>query len=175
MSLKLLSANHGAALAAILAARANRTGRGFCSGVYPITPSTECMEYLCLQEIEKGRVVKVESEHSAMGVCIGAASAGARTFTTTASNGLAYMAENCIAAACLRLPTMMNISRTAAPVRATITRGCAISARSRASKCNCRCTKCSILKENRSSSEHSLPASIQEFLMQNTNNSCISI
>ena len=76
MSLKLLSANHGAALAATLAARANRAGRGFCSGVYPITPSTECMEYLCLQEIEKGRVVKVESEHSAMAVCIGAASAG---------------------------------------------------------------------------------------------------
>ena len=39
----------------------------------PITPSTECMEFLCLQEIEKGRVVRVESEHSAMGVCIGAA------------------------------------------------------------------------------------------------------
>lgn len=116
MSLKLLSANHGAALAATLAARANRTGRGFCSGVYPITPSTECMEYLCLQEIEKGRVVKVESEHSAMGVCIGAASAGARTFTATASNGLAYMAENCIAAACLRLPVVIAVAnRTLGP------------------------------------------------------------
>ena len=116
MSLKLLSANHGAALAATLAARANRTGRGFCSGVYPITPSTECMEYLCLQEIEKGRVVKVESEHSAMGVCIGAAAAGARTFTATSSNGLAYMAENCIAAACLRLPVVLAVAnRTLGP------------------------------------------------------------
>ena len=116
MSLKLLSANHGAALAATQAARANRTGRGFCSGVYPITPSTECMEYLCLQEIEKGRVVKVESEHSAMGVCIGAASVGARTFTTTSSNGLAYMAENCIAAACLRLPVVLAVAnRTLGP------------------------------------------------------------
>ncbi|MFB0935527.1 MAG: hypothetical protein QMB52_07110 [Propionivibrio sp.] len=116
MSLKLLSANHGAALAATLAARANRAGRGFCSGVYPITPSTECMEYLCLQEIEKGRVVKVESEHSAMAVCIGAASAGARTFTTTSSNGLAYMAENCIAAALLRLPVVMAVAnRTLGP------------------------------------------------------------
>jgi pyruvate/2-oxoacid:ferredoxin oxidoreductase alpha subunit len=57
MSVELISANHGAALAATLAARANRTGRGFCSGVYPITPSTECMEYLCRQEIEKGKVV----------------------------------------------------------------------------------------------------------------------
>src|SRR6185369_1764685 len=99
MNGELLSANHAAALAATLAGRANRTGRGFCSGVYPITPSTECMEYLCLQEIEKGRVVLAESEHSAMGICIGAAAAGARSFTTTSSNGLAYMAENCIAAA----------------------------------------------------------------------------
>ena len=116
MSLKLLSANHGAALAATLAGRANRKGRGFCSGVYPITPSTECMEYLCLQDIEKGRVVKVESEHSAMAVCIGAAAAGARTFTATSSNGLAYMAENCIAAASLRLPVVMAVAnRTMGP------------------------------------------------------------
>jgi len=116
MPLKLLSANHGAALAATLAARANRTGRGFCGGVYPITPSTECMEYLCLQEIEKGRVLKVESEHSAMGVCIGAAAAGARTFTATSSNGLAYMAENCIAAALLRLPVVLAVAnRTLGP------------------------------------------------------------
>jgi len=35
MTVELLSANHGAALAATLAARANRKGRGFCSGVYP--------------------------------------------------------------------------------------------------------------------------------------------
>ena len=116
MSLRLLSANHGAALAATLAARANRHGRGFCSGVYPITPSTECMEYLCLQEIEKGRVVRVESEHSAMGVCIGASAAGARAFTITSSNGLAYMTENCIAAAALRLPVVLAVAnRTLGP------------------------------------------------------------
>ncbi|MBL8491300.1 MAG: hypothetical protein JNM82_11025 [Rhodocyclaceae bacterium] len=116
MSTVLLSANHGAALAATMAARANRAGRGFCSGVYPITPSTECMEYLCLQEIEKGRVVRVESEHSAMAVCIGAAASGARSFTATSSNGLAYMVENCVAAACLRLPVVMAVAnRTLGP------------------------------------------------------------
>ncbi|HJV84208.1 MAG TPA: pyruvate ferredoxin oxidoreductase [Noviherbaspirillum sp.] len=116
MSLELISANHAAALAATLAGRANRTGRGFCSGVYPITPSTECMEYLCGQTIEKGKVIRVESEHSAMGVCIGAAGAGARTFTATSSNGLAYMAENCIAAAGLRLPIVMAVAnRTIGP------------------------------------------------------------
>jgi pyruvate/2-oxoacid:ferredoxin oxidoreductase alpha subunit len=116
MSLELLSANHGAALAATLAARANRNGRGFVSGVYPITPSTECMEYLCNQKIEKGRVVRVESEHSAMAVCIGAAAAGARSFTATSSNGLAYMVENCIAAATMRFPVVMVVAnRTMGP------------------------------------------------------------
>jgi pyruvate/2-oxoacid:ferredoxin oxidoreductase alpha subunit len=113
---RLLSANHAAALAAALAGRANRTGRGFCSGVYPITPSTECMELLCNQEIEKGEVVRVESEHSAMGVCIGAAAGGARTFTVSSSNGLALMAENAYAAALLRLPVVMvAANRTIGP------------------------------------------------------------
>ena len=113
MSVELISANHAAALAATLAGRANRTGRGFCSGVYPITPSTECMEYLCAQEIEKGKVVRVESEHSAMGVCIGASAAGARSFSATASNGLVYMAENCVAAASLRLPIVLAVANRA--------------------------------------------------------------
>lgn len=116
MAVELVSANHAAALAAALAGRANRTARGFCSGVYPITPSSECMELLCAQEIEKGEVVRVESEHSAMGVCIGAAAAGARTFTTSSSNGLALMAENVFAAALLRLPVVMvAANRTLGP------------------------------------------------------------
>jgi pyruvate/2-oxoacid:ferredoxin oxidoreductase alpha subunit len=116
MGVELISANHAAALAATLAGRANRHGRGFCSGVYPITPATDCMEYLCGQDIEKSKVVRVESEHSAMGVCIGAAAAGARSFTTTSSNGLAYMAENCITVANLRLPVVMAVAnRTMGP------------------------------------------------------------
>jgi pyruvate/2-oxoacid:ferredoxin oxidoreductase alpha subunit len=116
MAGQLISANHAAALGAALAGRANRTGRGFCSGVYPITPSTECMELLCNQEIEKGHVVRVESEHSAMGVCIGASASGARTFTTSSSNGIAYMAENLVAAALLRLPVVVvAANRTLGP------------------------------------------------------------
>jgi pyruvate/2-oxoacid:ferredoxin oxidoreductase alpha subunit len=116
MAGQLLSGNHAAALGAALAGRANRSGRGFCSGVYPITPSTECMELLCNQEIEKGHVVRVESEHSAMAVCIGAAASGARTFTTSSSNGIAYMAENVVAAALLRLPVVMvAANRTLGP------------------------------------------------------------
>jgi pyruvate/2-oxoacid:ferredoxin oxidoreductase alpha subunit len=116
MSMQLLSANHATAVAATLAARANRTARGFCSGVYPITPQTECIEKLCEQVIEKGSVVRVESEHSAMGVCIGASLSGARTFTASSSNGLAYMAENVFAAGFFRLPVvMMAVNRTLGP------------------------------------------------------------
>jgi len=116
MTMELLSANHAAALAATLAARANRTARGFGSGVYPITPQTECIELLCNQEIAKGHVVRVESEHSAMGVCMGFALAGARTFTASSSNGLAYMNENVFAAGFYRLPiVMMAVNRTLGP------------------------------------------------------------
>jgi pyruvate/2-oxoacid:ferredoxin oxidoreductase alpha subunit len=116
MSTQLISANHASAAAATLAARANRKARGFVSGVYPITPQTECIEYLCDEEIEKGAVVRVESEHSAMGVCIGASLSGARSFTASSSNGLAYMAENVFAAAYFRLPVvMMAVNRTLGP------------------------------------------------------------
>jgi pyruvate/2-oxoacid:ferredoxin oxidoreductase alpha subunit len=116
MGLDLITANHAAGMAATLAGRANRAARGFGSGVYPITPQTECIELLCRQEIDKGHVVRVESEHSAMGVCMGFALGGARTFTASSSNGLAYMAENVFAAAYYRLPVvMMAVNRTLGP------------------------------------------------------------
>ena len=99
MSVELLSANHAAAKAAALAGRANREGRGFGGGVYPITPQSECIELLCRQEFDKGEFVRVESEHSAMAVCIGSSLAGARSFTASSANGLAYMTENVFAAA----------------------------------------------------------------------------
>jgi pyruvate/2-oxoacid:ferredoxin oxidoreductase alpha subunit len=84
--------------------------------VYPITPQTECIERLCGVTIEKGNVVRVESEHSAMGVCIGGSISGARTFTASSSNGLAYMAENVFAAGFFRLPiVMMAVNRTLGP------------------------------------------------------------
>lgn len=116
MSKELVSANHAAAKAATLAGRANRHGRGFGGGVYPITPQTECIEYLCKQSFDKGSIVRVESEHSAMAVCMGFSAAGARSFTASSSNGLAYMTENVIAAANYRLPiVMMAVNRTLGP------------------------------------------------------------
>ena len=116
MTMELLSANHATAMAATLAGRANRKARGFGSGVYPITPQTECIELLCNQEFEKGHVVRVESEHSAMGVCMGFALSGVRTFTASSSNGLAYMNENVFAAGFYRLPiVMMAVNRALGP------------------------------------------------------------
>lgn len=116
MTTELLSANHAAATAATLAGRANRNARGFGGGVYPITPQTECIELLCKQSFEKGSIVRVESEHSAMAVCMGFSLGGARSFTASSSNGLAYMTENVFAAAMYRLPiVMMAVNRTLGP------------------------------------------------------------
>jgi pyruvate/2-oxoacid:ferredoxin oxidoreductase alpha subunit len=116
MTQELISANHAAAMAATLAGRANRGGRGFGGGAYPITPQTECIEYLCKQKFDKGHIVRVESEHSAMAVCMGFSISGARSFTASSSNGLAYMAENVFAAAFYRLPiVMMAVNRTLGP------------------------------------------------------------
>jgi pyruvate/2-oxoacid:ferredoxin oxidoreductase alpha subunit len=99
-----------------LAGEANREARGCAAGAYPITPQTEIIEYLRKFEFTRGRIVPVESEHSAMGVCIGASLAGARTFTASSSNGLAYMTENVFAAGYYRLPiVMIAVNRTLGP------------------------------------------------------------
>jgi pyruvate/2-oxoacid:ferredoxin oxidoreductase alpha subunit len=116
MSVQLITANHASGQAAAMAGRANRFARGFGSGIYPITPQTECVELLSSLDIEKGHVVKVESEHSAMAVCMGFSLSGARSFTASSSNGLAYMVENVYAAAFFRLPiVMMAVNRTLGP------------------------------------------------------------
>jgi len=83
---------------------------------YPITPQTHISELLA-QFTSDGtmdaRYIKVESEHSAMAACIGAATAGARTFTATSSQGLALMHEMLHWAAGGRLPIVMAcVNRT---------------------------------------------------------------
>jgi pyruvate/2-oxoacid:ferredoxin oxidoreductase alpha subunit len=116
MSRTLATGNHVAGHALAMAGEANRHSRGCCAGAYPITPQTEIIEYLSGFQFSKGRIVLVESEHSAMGVCIGAALAGARTFSASSSNGLAYMTENIFAAGFYRLPTVMiAVNRTLGP------------------------------------------------------------
>ena len=83
---------------------------------YPITPQTHVVEHLS-EMVANGHLdaefVPVESEHSAMSVCCGSAGAGARTFTATASQGLALMAEIVYIASSMRLPIVMFLSNRA--------------------------------------------------------------
>jgi pyruvate ferredoxin oxidoreductase alpha subunit len=80
---------------------------------YPITPSTEIVQIFS-SYVSDGLVdteyVAVESEHSAMSACIGAAAAGARAMTATASQGLALMHEMLFIASGLRLPIVMCVA-----------------------------------------------------------------
>ena len=83
---------------------------------FPITPSTEIPQYFA-QYVADGKVdteyVTVESEHSSMSTCIGAAAAGARAVTATRSAGLAFMYEVLYVAASSRLPiTLAVVNRT---------------------------------------------------------------
>ena len=77
---------------------------------YPITPQTHIVEHLS-ELVADGKLdaefIPVESEHSAMSVCLGASAAGARTFTATAGPGLALMTEIVYCASSMRLPVVM--------------------------------------------------------------------
>ncbi len=116
MALEVVTGNHAAGYALSAAGEANREARGLVAGVYPITPQTEIIEYASRYKFTKGRVVPVESEHSAMGVCIGASFNGARSFTASSSNGLSYMTENIYTAGFYRLPIVLAaVNRTLGP------------------------------------------------------------
>jgi pyruvate ferredoxin oxidoreductase alpha subunit len=79
---------------------------------YPITPQTIIVEKYS-EFVNDGLVhtefIPVESEHSAMSACVGAAAAGARAFTATSSQGLALMVEIVYIASALRLPIVMAV------------------------------------------------------------------
>jgi pyruvate/2-oxoacid:ferredoxin oxidoreductase alpha subunit len=116
MSFEVITGNHAAGYALSAAGEANRTARGVACGIYPITPQTEIVEYVAKYPFSKGRVVPVESEHSAMAVSMGASISGARAFTASSANGLAYMAENIMVAGYYRLPiVMVAVNRTLGP------------------------------------------------------------
>ena len=116
MSVEVVTGNHAAGYALSVAGEANRTARGVACGIYPITPQTEIVEYVAKFPFSKGRVVPVESEHSAMAVTMGASISGARAFTASSANGLAYMAENVMVAGYYRLPiVMVAVNRTLGP------------------------------------------------------------
>jgi len=79
---------------------------------YPITPQTELMQrfaaFVSNGEV-KTEMILVESEHSAMSACVGAAAAGGRVATATSSQGLALMWEILFIASGLRLPIVMPV------------------------------------------------------------------
>ncbi len=84
--------------------------------VYPITPQTPMIEKyseFVADSIVNTELIRVESEHSAMSACIGAAAAGARTMTATSSVGLALMWEVVAVASSMRLPIVMGIGNRA--------------------------------------------------------------
>lgn len=80
--------------------------------VYPITPQTTIVEKIS-EFVDEGelraQLIHVESEHSAMSAVVGAAAAGARTFTATSSQGLELMHEVLHIASGLRLPIVMAV------------------------------------------------------------------
>ncbi|MDD5338266.1 MAG: transketolase C-terminal domain-containing protein [Dehalococcoidales bacterium] len=80
---------------------------------YPITPQTHIVEHLA-ELVANGELdaeyIPVESEHSAMSACLGSAATGARTFTATASQGLALMNEVVYVASAMRLPVIMAVA-----------------------------------------------------------------
>ena len=86
--------------------------------VYPITPQTivveKISEFVANNEMTC-EYVHVESEHSAMCAAMGASLVGARPFTATSSQGLAYMHEMLHYVSGSRFPiVMMNANRTLA-------------------------------------------------------------
>ncbi|MEN3044808.1 MAG: pyruvate ferredoxin oxidoreductase [Candidatus Hydrothermales bacterium] len=83
---------------------------------YPITPSSEIVmifsKYVADGEVDT-EFIPVESEHSAISVCIGASASGARVMTATSSQGLALMHEILYIASFLRLPIVMVVGNRA--------------------------------------------------------------
>jgi pyruvate ferredoxin oxidoreductase alpha subunit len=79
---------------------------------YPITPQTHIPERLA-EMVADGELnaayIPVESEHSALSACLGAAAVGARTFTATAGPGLEYMHNVLYVASSMRLPVIMTV------------------------------------------------------------------
>ncbi|MCS7150174.1 MAG: pyruvate ferredoxin oxidoreductase, partial [Caldimicrobium sp.] len=79
---------------------------------YPITPMTHIVEHLA-DLVNNGEMdaeyIPVESEHAALSACIGASAAGARTFTSTAAQGLMFMYELLFIASGFRLPIVMVV------------------------------------------------------------------
>ena len=80
---------------------------------FPITPQTTIIEYIsdfvANGELE-AEYIHAEGEHSCMAMAVGASMVGARTFTATCSEGLAYMHEVVAQATNYRTPIVMAVA-----------------------------------------------------------------
>ena len=105
VQVKIDTANHIAGYAA-------KAARVKVVAAYPITPQTTIVEKIA-EFVESGQMdaeyIRVESEHSALVACIGAAATGVRAFTATSAHGLALMHEALHWASGSRLPLVMAV------------------------------------------------------------------
>ena len=110
---KMMEGNEAAAWGANLA-------RAQVIPAYPITPQTELISNIATL-IDEGKMraeyIKVEGEHTAMAAACGASAAGARVFTASSSQGVAFMEEALWMAPGMRLPIVMCfVNRSIAPI-----------------------------------------------------------
>jgi len=99
-----------------IAGYACKAARAKVIAAYPITPVSPVVEQIA-DFVETGKMdaeyIRVESEHSAMAACIGAAVSGVRTFTATSAHGLALMHEMLHWASATRAPIVMAVANRA--------------------------------------------------------------
>lgn len=82
-------------------------------GYYPITPSTQIAEFLDQMKADGKHdisLIAAEGEHSAAGICYGAATGGGRVFNATSANGLLYAIEQLPVQSGTRFPMVMNVA-----------------------------------------------------------------
>lgn len=96
----------------VIAEAALRAGCKYYFG-YPITPQTEVAHYFAKKMPQYGGTfIQAESELAAMNMVYGAASAGARTMTSSSSPGISLKQEAISYSACAELPAVVvNIMR----------------------------------------------------------------
>ena len=81
-------------------------------GYYPITPSTQIAEGLDTMRANGETdliMIAAEGEHSAAGICYGAAVGGGRVINATSANGLLYAIEQFPVQSGTRYPMVMNV------------------------------------------------------------------
>lgn len=81
-------------------------------GYYPITPSTQIAENLDKMKADEETdiiMIAAEGEHSAAGICYGAAVGGGRVFNATSANGLLYALEQFPVQSGTRYPMVLNL------------------------------------------------------------------